>query len=104
MDNSKTLKAISAKAEAPQKSSAVKNMMSSLKKVPGVDAIAKTVKATKPKQIVDIAVFTIGIYLMYRFGKAVADGVEAQMPTEKNMMDMMKQMQGGPGMMPPPPM
>ena len=39
---------------------------------------------------------------MYRFGKSAADTIDNQMPTEKSMMDMMKQMQGPPGMPPPP--
>ncbi len=103
MENSKALKAISGKA-APAKGSATGNMMAQLKKVPGVEQLQKTLKATKPKQYVDIAVFTVGIYLMYRFGKFFAEQLEGQMPTEKSMIDMMKSMQGPPGMMMPPPM
>jgi hypothetical protein len=41
---------------------------------------------------------------MLRFGKSVAETIDNQMPTEKGMMDMMRSMQGGPGMPPPPPM
>ena len=100
MENSKALKAISGKG-APAKGSATGAMMAQLKKVPGVEKLQKTLKATKPKQAVDIAVFALGIYLMYRCGKAIADTLDNQMPTEKSMMEMMKSMQG-PGMMPPP--
>ena len=39
--------------------------------------------------------FSIGIYLMYKFGKEVAETIDNQMPTEKGMMDMMQSMQGG---------
>lgn len=52
--------------------------------------------------MVDIVLFSAGIYLMYRFGKAMAETLDNQMPTEKNMMEMMKQMQGPPGMPPAP--
>ena len=89
MENAKTLKAISGKG-APAKGSACGNMMAQLKKVPGVDQIQKSLKGTKPKQYVDLAIFTLGIYLMYRFGKAFAEKIEDQLPTEKSMMEMMK--------------
>ena len=52
--------------------------------------------------MVDIALFSAGIYVMYRFGKYAADTIDNQMPTEKGMMDMMKSM-GGPGGAPPSP-
>ncbi len=67
MDNAKTLKAISGKTNAA-KGSAVANMMQKLKNVPGMEALRKSVKATKPKQVVDITLFAVGIYLMYKFG------------------------------------
>ena len=38
---------------------------------------------------------------MYKFGKSMAETIDNQMPTEKSMMEMMKGMQGGPGMPPP---
>jgi hypothetical protein len=40
-------------------------MMAKLKGIPGLEAAHKAVKNTKPKQMVDLAVFTVGIYLMY---------------------------------------
>ncbi len=101
-DNAKLLKSLSGKTSANKGGSAVDGMLAQLKKVPGVNAIGKSIKAAKPKQMVDIAIFTLGIYLMYRFGKAVAETIDNQMPTEKSMMDMMKSMQGPPGMPPPP--
>ena len=67
MDNAKTLKAISGKTTAA-KGSAVANMMQKMKNVPGMEAIRKSMKAAKPKQVVDITLFAIGIYLMYKFG------------------------------------
>ena len=75
MENAKTLKAISGKG-APAKGSATGNMMAQLKKVPGVEKLQNTLKGTKPKQYVDIAIFTLGIYLMYRFGKAFAETID----------------------------
>jgi hypothetical protein len=51
--------------------------------------------------VVDVAIFGVGIYIMYRFGKSVAETIDNQMPTEKGMMDMMRNM-GGPGMPPSP--
>ena len=47
------------------------------------------------KQALDMALFSVGIVVMYKFGKSVADSLDNQMPTEKSMMDMMKQMPGG---------
>lgn len=100
-DNAKLLKALSGKPSA-NKDSGVASMMAKLKNVPGVNQITKSIQAAKPKQAFDLAIFTLGIYLMYRFGKAVAETIDNQMPTEKSMMDMMKGMQGAPGMPPPP--
>ena len=64
--------------------------------------LAKIVKDTNKKQVFDGMLFAVGIYLMYQFGKSVAETIDNQMPTEKSMMDMMKSMQGPPGMPPPP--
>ena len=94
-DNNKLLlKSLQGKGGDKQKSSL---------NIPGLEAVKKTLSKTSPKQALDIVLFTAGIYVMYRFGKSVADTIDNQMPTEKGMMEMMKQMQG-PGMMPPPPM
>ncbi|CDW84043.1 UNKNOWN [Stylonychia lemnae] len=70
--------------------------------IPGLDTLKKNLEKTSTKQVVDLVLFSAGIYLMYRFGKSVADSLDSQMPTEKSMMDMMKQMQGPPGMPPAP--
>lgn len=64
----------------------------SLPAIPGLAALKKQLKGTKPKQVVDIVVFSATIYAMYFFGKKIADSLDSQMPTEKSMMDMMKQM------------
>jgi hypothetical protein len=69
-----------------------------------MDAVKKALKNTKSKQVVDLVLFTAGIYLMFKFGKSVADTIDNQMPTEKSMMDMMRSMQGGAPGMPPAPM
>ena len=76
--------------------------MTKLKAIPGIGQLQKAAKGTKPKQMVDLAIFTVGIYLMYKFGKTMAESIDNQMPTEKGMMDMMRGMQGPPGMPPPP--
>ncbi|MFN9908272.1 MAG: hypothetical protein ACK56F_19450 [bacterium] len=101
--NKQLLKQLSqGKSGQPEKKSAVSRLMESAKNIPGVEAIRKTAKNTNTKQVVDVAIFTVGIYLMYKFGQAVAETIDNQMPTEKSMMDMMRSMQGGPGMPPPP--
>ena len=74
MDNTKTLKAISGKA-APAKGSAAAKWMAKLKNIPGAEALRKGIKATKPKQVVDITIFALGIYLMYKFGQTVARSI-----------------------------
>ena len=58
--------------------------------LPGFEALKKQFGKTSAKQMVDIVLFSAGIYLMYRFGKAMAETLDNQMPTEKNMMEMMK--------------
>ena len=88
MDNSKTLKAISGKGAA--KGSAASAWLAKLKNVPGAEALRKGIKATKPKQVVDITIFALGIYLMYKFGRSVAQTIDNQMPTEDNMKDVLR--------------
>ena len=77
-------------------------MADKLKAIPGIEALRKQFKATKPKQLVDITIFALGIYIMYKFGKSLGETIDNQMPTEKSMMEMMRSMQGPPGMPPPP--
>ena len=71
-------------------------------KIPGSEQVSKLLKHAKPKVVVDIALFSVGILLMYKFGKIVAEELDSQMPTEKSMMEMMKSMQPQPGMPPMP--
>lgn len=73
----------------------------SLPAIPGLESLKKQLKKTSPKQVVDVVVFSATIYAMYFFGKKVADSLDSQMPTEKSMMEMMKQM-GPQGMAPGP--
>jgi hypothetical protein len=75
MDNAKTLKAISGKA-APAKGSAAAQWIAKLKNIPGAEALRKGIKATKPKQVIDITIFAVGIYLMYKFGQTVAKTID----------------------------
>ncbi len=72
--------------------------------IPGIEAVRKVIKKTSTKQVVDLAIFSAGIFVMYRFGKGVAETIDNQMPTEKSMIDMMKGMggMGGPGAPPSP--
>jgi hypothetical protein len=76
MDNTKTLKAISGKT-APAKGSAAANWLAKLKNIPGAETLRKGIKATKPKQVVDITIFALGIYLMYKFGQTVAKTIDS---------------------------
>ena len=73
-------------------------------KLPALPECVKQVfQNAKPKQYIDVVIFATGIALMLKFGKTIADTIDNQMPTEKSMMDMMKNMQaGGPGMAPAP--
>jgi hypothetical protein len=85
MDNNKQiLKQLS------QGSSAQSSSRSSY--VPNFDAVKKLFKKTNKKQVLDVLLFSVGIYAMFRFGKTVAETIDNQMPTEKSMMDMMKGM------------
>ena len=68
--------------------------------IPGVDQLKKLVGKASTKQVVDLALFSAGIFLMYKFGKSVAETIDNQMPTEKSIMDMMKSNMGGPMPMP----
>ena len=83
-------------------SSAIAKMTAKLKGIPGVGALQKTIKNTKPKQVIDITIFAAFIFLMYKFGREAAHQIDNQMPSEKSMMEMMRSMQGPPGMPPPP--
>ena len=66
------------------------------------DQMMKQLKAVKGKQVADIAMFTVGIVVMYKFGRALAEVIDNQMPSEKSMMEMMRSYGGAPGMPPPP--
>ena len=46
------------------------------------------------RQMLDFTIFATGVYLMYKFGKGMNESIENQMPTEKKMMEMMREMQG----------
>ncbi len=64
----------------------------------------KQLKTVQAKQVADITVFAVGIFIMYKFGRTIAEAIDNQMPSEKSMMDMMRQYGGGAPGMPPPPM
>ena len=68
--------------------------------IPGMAQLKKALGKTSSKQVVDLALFSAGIYLMYKFGKSVAESIDNQMPSEKSMMEMMKGGMGGPMPMP----
>ena len=82
-DKKQLLKSLSSAQPASKKSSVT---------LPGAETLKKLMKKTSAKQIVDVVLFSTGIYLMYRFGKSAADSLENQMPTEKSMLDMVKGM------------
>ena len=54
------------------------------------EAMLKQMKTVKSKQVVDVTFFAIGILVMYKFGKLLAETIDNQMPSEKSMMDMMR--------------
>ena len=86
--NNVLLKQIS-KSQDSDRSSSYKFSM------PGLDKLKKLMGKASKKQVVDLALFSAGIYVMYVFGKKVADSIDDQMPTEKSVMDMMKQVPNG---------
>lgn len=83
-DNKQLLKSLS------QSKGSEKKQSSSPLTVPGLETVKKQFAKVSAKQAVDLILFSAGIYLMYKFGKSVADTIDNQMPTEKNMMEMMK--------------
>lgn len=93
VNNAQLLKKL---AEGKVESSASKSFT-----VPGLESVKKVFAKTSKKQAIDIALFSLGIYVMFKFGKSLGDKIDEQMPTEKGVMDMMRGMQGG---MPPSPM
>ena len=79
MDNKMLLKSLqSGKDTSKQGSSKVT--------IPGLATLKKTLGKASPKQLVDVALFSCGIYLMYKFGKYAADSLDSQMPSEKAML------------------
>ena len=71
--------------------------------LPGATLMKKYFGKSTKKQAFDLVIFSAGIILMYQFGKKVADNLDSLIPSEKSMMDMMKNMgPGGPGGMGPP--
>ena len=93
--NKQLLKSLS-QGKGTSQDSALSKMMAKLKGLPAFASVQKTIKNTKPKQVVDITIFAAVIFLMFKFGKVVADQIDNQMPSEKSMMDMMRSMQGPP--------
>jgi len=48
---------------------------------------------TRRKQAFTALTFSVAVLLMWKFGKDISDSIENQMPTEKKMLEMMKEMQ-----------
>ena len=57
-----------------------------------IENVKKTFSGVGAKQVIDVALFSIGIYVMYKFGQNFAEKIDNQMPTEKGVMDMMRSM------------
>ena len=70
MDNSNSilLRQISKGKEAPSASYKLT--------IPGLEAMKKLLGKTSKKNAIDMVLFSAGIYLMYRFGKSVADSID----------------------------
>ncbi len=58
-------------------------------------AVRDAIKGIKPKQCVDFALFGMGLFLVYNYGKSISDAVDGQMPDEKTMLEMMNSQQPG---------
>ena len=69
--------------------------------IPGLENARKVLSKVNKKQVLDIALFSAALYTMYYFGKTISDSLEEQMPSEKNVMEMMKQAGAAPGLPPP---
>lgn len=61
--------------------------------------VKDTLSGIKPKQYFDVALFGVGIFLVYNYGKSLADAVESQIPDEKEMLKMINESSGQPGHM-----
>ena len=64
--------------------------------IPGA-AFVKIFFSKNKKFVFDVAIFSAGIFVMYKYGKLGAEYIDTKIPSEKQMMDMMQNMQ--PGMM-----
>ena len=51
----------------------------------------------RQRQMIDIAAFTLGAFLIYRFGKTLGDAIDNELPTEKKMLELINQQSMGPG-------
>ena len=92
--NKQYLKSLSMGGSAPQKQP---NALSKIRQ-----ATMKHLKTVKAKQVADVTLFAAAIFIMYQFGRVIGNAIDNQMPSEKSMMDMMRQYGGAPGMPPPP--
>lgn len=69
------------------------NQPSLTEKIPGIKKMKAMFGKANSKQAVDLAVFAAALYVMYYCGNQIAEKLDNQVPTEKQMLDMMKQMQ-----------
>lgn len=51
--------------------------------VPGVEYVKSTFKNTTKKNVFDVALFTAGLVLMYKFGKEMSSKIDEWIPTEQ---------------------
>ena len=64
-----------------------------LENLPGYSYVSDLISKTKPKQVFDVVIFSVGIYCVYTFGKQMSEKLESFVPTEQDMLEMMKEMQ-----------
>ena len=75
----------------------------------GGPSVLQKFKKNLPSQktMIDVALFGVALYVIWEYGKDIADAVDKAVPTEKDMLDMMREQQaqqqmgmgGPPGMM-----
>ena len=74
--------------KAAEKTASKKSLFSSLS-LPSF--VPEPLRQPKAKQVVDVALFTATVYLIYNYGKDLAKKVEDMCPSEKAIMEMMQQ-------------
>lgn len=57
--------------------------------LPDTDSVSSTMQMPAKKTMFDVAMFGASCYVVYKYGKFLAQKVEDMCPTEKSIMEMM---------------